>query len=267
MEDFLYFLSEYPIVAFLIIFFVARALFGGGEKGKQKRAEQRALQAQAKQEKREMAEAGSLAKKARAGDSLSGEGILAQIQRHLEEAARSAENEMRGQISSSSDLSLSRPEIRMSGPTDAESASLERADREDLFSEPTVRISDPVKESTIDYDLNSDSFAYHSATEASDKLVRSRTAVTPAVDAYAFNTASSKPADIAYSMNRRHYVSAARIEAPKVSIPENDNGRSVVVVRDLFSDSDSLTRAFILQEILGPPRGRRSGAPGRMRPQ
>ena len=265
MEDFLYFLSEYPFVAFLIIFFLFRTLFGGGEKGKQKRAEQRELQAQAKQEKRERAEAGSIAKKARAGDSLSGEGILAQIQRHLEEAARSAENEMRGQISSPSDLSLSRPEIRMSGPTDAENASLERADREDLFSESTVRISDPVKESTVDYDLNSDSFDYHSATEASDRLVRSGKA--SAVDAYAFNAAGSRPDDIAYSMNRRHYVSAARIEAPKVSIPENDNGRSVVVVRDLFSDSDSLTRAFILQEILGPPRGRRSGAPGRMGPQ
>lgn len=267
MEDFLYFLSQYPFVAFLIVFFLFRMLFGDNAKAKQKKAEMRAQQARMKEEKRAKVAAANQTQQSRSGDAVAGEGILAQIQRHLEEATRNAENELRGQISSSDQHSLSRPEIRMSGPVEVETSSLESPTREDLFAEPTVRMAAPVTESTIDYDLNSDSFIYHSASEASDTEIQRRSALASPRDAYAFNAASSKPDDVAYSMNRRRYVSAARIDAPQVAIRENDGAAPAVNVRDIFSDSNSLARAFILQEILGPPRGRRSSSSDQVRPR
>jgi hypothetical protein len=266
MEDFLYFLREYPFVAFLLIFFVLRKIFGGGEKAKKRKEEMAVTRAALREKNAAKMEQARATKKARKEGGLSGESILEQIQRQIEEATQQVENSRRGEISSSSESSLSRPEVRMSGPTDAETAA-EQVRSTELFTESTKALSRGVQESKTDYDLEDHGFAYHSASgkrsdEKPEDVLWHLKKEAQKPGAYDFHSANQLSADVAYFKNQRKYVSGSRIEAPQVSAPEENKTHAPIAVNELFADTDALTRMFILQEVMGPPRGRRPGLNG-----
>jgi hypothetical protein len=265
MEDLLYFIQKNPWVAFIIAFWILRRIFGGGEKSKQQKAELAARRQAAREKNQAKTEQ---VKASRKGGALSGEGILAQIQRQIEEATQQAENAARGQIGSSEAVSMSRPEARMSGPTDAENTETKRIN--DLFAEQTAAMARPVEDSPVDYDTVPTGFEYRSVSDRklptkSDDAQWHMTKQGSTLDAFAFNPAINEPEDVAYHMKRRNYVSAARIDAPRVSVRDDRQPSEQVIVNDLLSSADSVTRAFILQEVLGPPRSMRPPGPNRMR--
>lgn len=260
MEDLLYFIQKNPWVAFIIAFWILRRVFGGGEKSKQQKAELAARRQAAREKNKAKTEVVAGARQGRKDGRLAGEGILAQIQRQIEEATQQAENTARGQIGSSEAASMSRPEARMSGPTDAENTETKRI--KDLFAEQAAAMARPAEDSPVDYDTKPSAFDYRSesnkrVSDKSDDAQWHMTKQVSTLDTFAFNPAINEPDDVAYHMKRRNYVSAARIDAPQVSVRDDRQSNEPVVISDLLSSADSVTRAFILQEVLGPPRSMR----------
>lgn len=257
MEDFLYFLREYPFVAFLLIFFILRKIFGGGDNAKKKKEEEKAAKRAAlKAQTTAKMEQARAANKARKEGKGGAETILEQIERQIEEATREMENSGR----KSSGKKGSKGKNRKSASTEAESAA-EEVRSSEMFIESTSALSRDVRESSTDYDLDDHGFAYHSATsrlsdEKPEDILWHMKKREQKPDAFDFKSANQLPADVAYHKNQRKYVSGSRIEAPQVSVREERKEPAPIVVGQLFSDNDALTRMFILQEIMGPPRGK-----------